>query len=57
MSDYYNICQFMLGAALSKKDQPGWKHRVPESSFTEGSYTTQIQLIINIKLTLLNKVK
>lgn len=57
MSDYYNICQFMLGAALSKKDQPGWKHIVPESSFTEGSYTTQIQLIINIKLTLLNKVK
>lgn len=46
-----------MGAALSKKDQPGWKHIVPESSLTEGSYTTQIQLIINIKLTLLNKVK
>ena len=27
MSDNYNICQFMLGAALSKRSI-GWKHIV-----------------------------
>lgn len=42
MSHNYNICQFIMGAALSKKDQPGWKHIVPESSLTEGSYKVQI---------------